>query len=778
MSIIQGTSKAAGGGYTIDQSIRFDKTTSSHLSKTYGSAGNRRTWTFSTWFKRGKIDGTRQILFAATGTAYLQVGPDAASREMITILNEGSGTDLNWYTTQVFRDPSAWYHLVWQFDSTQATADDRTKLYINGVQVIDFTKAATPDLNLEGAISNAVEHKIGEGHTAANYFDGYQAEIHFIDGTALDATSFGETNDDGVWVPIEYTGSYGTNGFHITGETASDLGEDFSGNNNDFTSSGLATTDQMLDTPTDNFCTLSSIDKYSSVTLSNGNLVGTSASGWHHGRGTHFVSSGKWYYEWTSTSGSYAEAGWMTDVAGNDHVEEESDPDTTYYRGIGAAGRGVVIGDGSPDTGPPNFNTDDIIMMAIDIDTMEFWVGVNGTWYNSGDPANGTNATGTWTARLGYSLAPWYGLFIGSSTFNFGQSSFSYTIPTGFNPWSTAGLPDPTIADPSAHFNPVLFTGNSGTAFSVTGVGFQPDFVWGKPRSYTDNHRVMDVVRGSTKQLITNTTSAEFTQAQGITSFDSDGFTVGTHNGLNTGTNTYVAWCWLADNTTGSSNTDGTVSSTVSANTTAGFSIAKWTHTTASNYTVGHGLGAVPKMILVKTTDQGTNWGVYHSDITVGNRLILNSSSAQTTGYWGANSWTSSTFSIGSARDANGSTAVAYCFAEVDGFSKMGSYTGNGSTDGPFVYTGMTPEFVIIKRTNTTENWIMLDNARSEYNVTDDVQYSNLAQADGTNSATTRVDNVSNGFKVRGTNTNINASGSTYIYMAFASSPFKTATAR
>ena len=185
---------AAGqaSGYEIDQSIRFDKTASSHLSNTYVSAGNRKTWTFSTWFKRGKIDSTRQSLFAATGQAYLQVGPDAASREMITILNEGSGTDLNWYTTQVFRDPAAWYHLVWQFDTTQADANNRTKLYINGSQVTDFTKAATPAQNFEGAINNAVEHKIGEIHIANYYFDGYQAEINFIDGTALDPTSFGE----------------------------------------------------------------------------------------------------------------------------------------------------------------------------------------------------------------------------------------------------------------------------------------------------------------------------------------------------------------------------------------------------------------------------------------------------------------------------------------------------------------------------------------------------------------------------------------------------------
>ena len=771
MSIIQGTSKATGGVYTIDQSIRFNDNDSASLTRTPSSAGNRRTWTFSCWVKRANLTGANQPIFSAGGDDWLMF----LSAE--TLGFNTSGSNYRIVTSQLFRDPGAWFHLVLRVDTTNATAGDRLRLYINGSEVTDFGTDTNPTLNFDTAFNNTGEHRIGKLVGASQFFDGYLAEIHHVDGTSLGPDSFGETNDDGVWIPKKPSGlSYGTTGFHVNGADSSDLGADQVGSN-DWTSNNLATTDQMLDTPTDNFCTLSSIDKYSSVTLSNGNLVGTSASGWHHGRGTHFVSSGKWYYEWTSTSGSYAEAGWMTDVAGNDHVEEESDPDTTYYRGIGAAGRGVVIGDGSPDTGPPNFNTDDIIMMAIDIDTMEFWVGVNGTWYNSGDPANGTNATGTWTARLGYSLAPWYGLFIGSSTFNFGQSSFSYTIPTGFNPWSTAGLPDPTIADPSAHFNPVLFTGNSGTAFSVTGVGFQPDWVWGKPRSYADNHRLMDVVRGSTKQILSNSNQAEFTQAQGITSFDSDGFTVGTHNGLNTGTNTYVAWCWLADNTTGSSNTDGTVSSTVSANTTAGFSIAKWTHTTASNYTVGHGLGAVPKMILVKTTDQSTNWGVYHSDITVGNRLILNSTSAQTTGYWGANSWTSSTFSIGTARDTNGSTMIAYCFAEVEGFSKFGSYTGNGSSDGPFVYTGFKPAFVMTKRTNAASDWKMWDNQRGPYNVNGLTLAANTSGAESSGVAQ-HIDFLSNGFKIKGNDTETNGSGSTYVYMAFAETPFKTTTAR
>jgi hypothetical protein len=292
----------AGGqasGYEIDQSIRFNDDDSAHLSFTPGSAGNRRTWTFSAWVKRANLTGGRQTIFsAASGPAYLQLGPDAASREMITILNEGSGTDLNWYTDAVYRDPGSWFHVVWQFDSTQSTADDRTKLWVNGSRITDFTKGATPDQNLDGAINNNVEHKIGEAsHAATFYLDAYLAEIHFIDGTAKEASDFGETNSStGEWVPINYSGSYGTNGFYLKGQDSSALGDDSSGNGNDFSSSGLAAADQMSDSPTDNHCVLNALD--GAGTLSDGNLVNAATgSSFVSRRATIGVpSSGKWAF--------------------------------------------------------------------------------------------------------------------------------------------------------------------------------------------------------------------------------------------------------------------------------------------------------------------------------------------------------------------------------------------------------------------------------------------------------------------------------------------------
>jgi hypothetical protein len=777
-NLLLGAAGQGGAGYQIDQSIRFDKTTSSHLSKTYGSAGNRRTWTFSTWFKRGKIDGTRQILFAATGQAYLQVGPDAASREMITILNEGSGTDLNWYTTQVFRDPSAWYHLVWQFDSTQATADDRTKLYINGSQVTDFTKAATPAQNFEGAISNAVEHKIGEGHTAANYFDGLQSEIHFIDGTALDPTSFGETNDDGVWIPKAYSGAYGTNGFYITGATASDLGEDFSGNNNDFTSSGLATTDQMLDTPTLNWCTINPNDKFGSgLTLSDGNLRAVpSASAYCNNHGTFYVNSGKWVFEVKHTTVFGEACGWSPmgeRIAGSSN--------RGYF--MFADGR-AYINTSNQGTKGASLASGDYRYIFYDADLQAMWfahVDVSSSnalvYDNSATKAEieaGTTTNAVFTSIQDVDFAP--GLWMDTSgviEVNFGQSAFitSSDLPTGFNTLNTANLATPSITDGSAHFNPVLFTANSGTAFSVTGVGFQPDWVWGKSRSYVDNHRLIDVVRGSTKNILSNAASAESTQTQGITSFDSDGFTVGTHPSLNNGTNTYVAWCWLADNTTGSSNTDGSVTSTVSNNSTSNFSIVKYTGTGSGNSTVGHGLGVTPDMIIVKHLDRAQNWRVFHTKVGVGSTLFLNSTAAAAADPDRITAVSSTTFTA-AANMNESADYIAYCFAEVDGYSSFGSYTGNGSTDGPFVYTGFSPKYILYKRTSGgTGNWDILDTERDPINVADAVLAADKTTAE-TTYATIKIDMLSNGYKIRGTQTNLNASGSTYIYMAFAENPF------
>ena len=337
----------------------------------------------------------------------------------------------------------------------------------------------------------------------------------------------------------------------------------------------------------------------------------------------------------------------------------------------------------------------------------------------------------------------------------------------------TNGLDNPTL-----YFNTVLYTGNETDNHAITGVGFQPDFVWAKNRTVAESHNLFDSVRGATKLLIPNTTNAESTQATFLKSFDTDGFTLGTSNNINDSGANLVAWNFLASNTT-ASNTDGSITSTVSANTTSGFSIVTYTGNNTAGATVGHSLGTTPQLIIIKNRDSAVNWQSYHE--VLGNQayLRLNTTGAASTGasIWNNTSPTSSVFTLGSGFDAvngSGNSHVAYCFAEKKGFSKFGKYTGNGSTDGTFVYTGFKPAFVIRKSsTYTGTDWRMDDNERPGYNTIPYTLFPNTSGAEFTSSGY-YVDLLSNGFKCRGTSANQNTSGETYIYMAFASNPFVT----
>jgi hypothetical protein len=333
-----------------------------------------------------------------------------------------------------------------------------------------------------------------------------------------------------------------------------------------------------------------------------------------------------------------------------------------------------------------------------------------------------------------------------------------------------------TIDKPDDYFNTVLYTGNGGTQ-SITGVGFAPDWVWTKNRSTADSHELYDTVRGATKRLISHSTAAENTETY-FSSFDSDGFTLTGNGNSNGNGNNIVAWNWLA-NGAGVSNTAGSITSTVSANTTSGFSIVSWTASGSGTPTIGHGLGAVPSMIIMKPKSLGSsNWSVYHAALGNATTIRLNNSSADFSSYfWNSTTPSSTVFTIGTDYDTNqsGATMIAYCFAEKQGYSKFGSYTGNGSADGTFVYTGFKPAFLIVKESSSAgNNWQIGDNKRNGYNViaprleasTSDSEYTNLSW----------VDFVSNGFKIRSSDGAFNTSGNTYIYMAFAENPFVTST--
>jgi hypothetical protein len=330
----------------------------------------------------------------------------------------------------------------------------------------------------------------------------------------------------------------------------------------------------------------------------------------------------------------------------------------------------------------------------------------------------------------------------------------------------TNGLDDPTL-----YFNTVLYTG-TGATHNITGVGFQPDWVWIKRRNGSGYHILTDAVRGVNSQLYSNDSTAEGTLTNNIQSFDSDGFTLGTNSDVNGSSDTYASWNWLASNTT-ASNTDGSITSTVSANTTSGFSIVSYTGT-GSNATVGHGLGSAPKMVIIKNrTTAAQNWQCYHSALGGTQGIELNTNGVAFTDSTRFNNTdpTSSVFSIGTATDVNASSAsiIAYCFADVKGFSKFGSYVGNGNADGTFVYTGFKPAFVLIKRSDSgTNSWLLFDNKRVGYNPDNNYLFPNLSNVESTGDL---IDIVSNGFKSISTGSGVNSSGATYIYMAFAEEP-------
>ena len=332
-----------------------------------------------------------------------------------------------------------------------------------------------------------------------------------------------------------------------------------------------------------------------------------------------------------------------------------------------------------------------------------------------------------------------------------------------------------TIKKPSDYFNTKLYTGNGSTQ-NITGVGFQPDWVWTKCRSTINSHRLIDAVRGVTKAIVSNSTGAEFTETNGLSAFGADGYTLnGNLASMNTNGDTYASWNWLA-NGAGAANTDGTISSTVSANTTSGFSIVSWAGNSTAGSTIGHNLGVAPKMIIVKDRDGADSWVVYHNSLAVTEYMVLNSTLAAQTDneiIFYDTKPTSSVFTVGAHNTVNqsGHNYIAYCFAEKQGFSKFGSYTGNGNADGAFIYTGFKPSFIMYKKSSGTGRWTMEDNKRDPFNVATHGLEANGNSVENTGSNYWDVDLLSNGFKLRTTEQETNQSGQTFIYMAFAEQP-------
>jgi hypothetical protein len=748
--------------------------------------------------KRGALaTGSIQGLFAGVDSANSQIvtGFRFRSDDALELISYNGGYTSQLITSQIFRDTAAWYHLVAVYDTSQSTASNRAKIYVNGVQITAFSTATYPSQNYDGFVNTNGLHVVGAAifSSVIEHLNGYLSEINFIDGTALTPSSFGETNDDGVWRPIAYTGSHGTNGFYQKYDpTATNgIGHDHSGNGNNFTPSGFTTsgtgTDVMSDTPTTNWCTLLPTSNISSsTTFSNGNLDAqlptASDTGW--AVGSIAVSSGKYYWEVTynTSNGDYLYVG----------VGEQGQ-NGIYPAYVIRGSDGETIDGSSSGSGTSvRFTSGDVIQVALDMDNGKWFIGKNGSYMDAGNgTGNPTAGTGYVHQNLSGTYAPKFYNATGTAgvqsfSFNAGQRAFAYTPPTGFKALNTSNLPAPTVKDGSDYFNTLLYTGTGGTK-AVSGAGFQPDFVWIKNRGRTNSsHVLVDAVRGATKVLSSDSTGAEVTTngTDDFRSFDSDGFTVGDSSNyfVNSIGDTHVAWNWLAGGST-SSNTAGSITSTVSVNPTAGFSIVSYTGNGQSGATVGHGLGVAPSMIIVKDRDASRDWAVYHEALGATKNLFLNltNSAATDSGVWTNTEPTSTVFTVGTSAYTNygnlstGDDFIAYCFAEVESYSKIGSYTGNGSTDGPVVWCGFKPSWVMIKHYSGTityqENatWNIYDATRDTYNV---AGAKLMANASNSEAATTDIDILSNGFKLRGGGDDKNKNGGNYIFVAFASSPF------
>ena len=778
---------APSTGYNLTKSLRFRTNANANLTRTFSTPTSATTWTMSAWVKRSGLG------VYAGGTSYAIFGSNTSGNNIIgfngtdnfTIQTNGAAS-VYLITTQVFRDPSSWYHIVVQYDTTQATASNRCRVYVNGSQVTAFTTATYPTLNSTvGQINTAVGHAVGSYAPAGGwYWDGYMTEFNFVDGQALTPSSFGSTNAlTGVWQPAKYTGTYGTNGFYLKftdiSSTAA-LGTDYSGNSNTWTVNNISLTagttyDSMTDVPTltsatvANYAVLNPLNK-GSGTVIDGNLQ-NNGSGWSSSMTTiSFAATGNYYCEMTGISVAGASQGVSVGILNPEYtLIGYTDAIGNQPQGYGwysYGGKTYFNGTGTTYNGGVTYTTNDILGIQLNNGTLTFYK--NGT-------SQGTAYTGI-TGNYCFAVSC-YGT--DKIALNCGQRPFAYTPPTGSVALNTYNLPTSTIVKGNTVMDATTYTGTLLSNAVTNTAGFKPDLVWIKSRSAATDNKLTDSVRGTTKGLISNSTGAETTDTQGLTAFGSGGFTVGTNTDYNNLTATYVGWQWQAGQGSTSSNTSGSITSTVSANTTSGFSIVTYTGNGTLS-TVGHGLGVAPSMIITKQRNGSTySWNSYH--VSLGNTyyIALNTTSAadNSVNLWNSTSPTSSVFTINTQAAINptGGTMVAYCWASIAGFSAFGSYTGNGSTDGPFIYTGFRPRWIIFKDTGALSQWRIYDTSRDTYNV---ATYSLTANRANAEEVDPFVDLLSNGFKLRTVNAGVNTSAETYIYACFAENPFKYANAR
>jgi hypothetical protein len=739
-----------------------------------GTGTNRRKYTISLWFKRSfdASDSNERALFFA--------GP-YGNDDGLTLKNAGNlnfwmnGTiAANLITSRTFEDSTKFYHILVAVDTTQSTASDRVKLYVDGDQITAFGTENYPTQNYDGNVSTAVQHNVGAQTGNNRQCDGYLAEVNYVDGTALTPSTFGLTDTStGRWIPKTLTGiTYGTNGFRLefANSAGQTIGDDTSGQGNDLTVTNITTSDISTDSPTQNFTTLDT-GISGSMTVTEGNLRYTTASSsnWESVYSDKSVNTGKWYFEVTCkvTTAYDAQPGVILESVletnknqlmgysdGSIGYNMDNAQNTLYYGNSGndylvhsatdASTAGVVIG------------------VAYDADIGAVWFAKNNTWVNNGtgagDPSAGTNATfvepqfAKQNVRFGFST------YNSSASYeiNFGAKDFNYTPPTDFKK-----IQQDNFSSATNDF---------------------ADFVWTKNRDSTSyNHVLYDSNRGIHKYINSNTQNAEGTDSDGLTKFLNGGFATEDAGYTNNAGNGYVSWIWHANGGTTAANTDGsgaTLASTTQANDTAGFSIVTYSGSSSGSKTVAHGLSSAPQFMIIKNrTDGSRSPFVYHHNLGNNYFMRLDNNNARSTGdVFNNTTPTSSVFSIQDAGSLNtngsGKEYIAYCWYEVPGYSKFGLYTGGGGTDGTFTYTGFRPAWLLMKRYNSSGNWYLLDTARGPFNDSDGAGKTLMPNHVNADQVQTRVDILSNGFKQRISNDGSNVNSALYAYFAFAENPF------
>jgi hypothetical protein len=853
---------SAGGSFydhTIDNSIKVSNSSANSTATKYlyrdGGAGNRDTWTLGMWIKRVRIATSSSHTSMATWGQHSGSG-SARGYGMVNDYtgtingmsfenNNGSSWHLTTRTNAMYRDTAGWTHVCWRYDSTQATEADRARMYVNGELITNLQSTTYPAQNADHSWNSGGYQFIGTNGTGTNGnnpyqgFDGYIAEVINIDGTSLDPMDNLVETKNGVIIPKDPSGlTFGSEGFHLKFESSSDLGNDSSGNNNDFTVVGLSSFDQTTDTPTNNFCVINAVyagdqtdaNKYG--TLSKGNLQHEFSSSSDAARPcTHKTpASGKWYFEYVITggggTGDYAPGAGIIDP-------NEYTMNTAGYNAVGAIQyannlnkvyKGTsVSGTYSGSRGSNN----DVMGIAVDMDNGAFYVSKNGTFQtidggSQGDPTSGASRTGagaTWTPASEFTsgMVPLSAPMGGSQPIiimNFGQEgtfaniktagnnsdgnghgNFFSAVPEGYLAICTANLSvadevDPAQTDddyPQKLFTALAYSGDGGGSQTT---GFQPDLVWVKARNTGQSHGLFDSSRGTSKVLNSNSTSEEISSS-GLTSFNSTGYTMG--NFYNQSGNTYASWSWRANGGTTSTDSNGSVNSTVQADPSGSFSIVKFVGgiSSAGTETIGHGLNKAPSFIINFCYDDldggdGNRW-TRADGLTNWNYVLkLNATDDQIdkSGNGNMSAPTSTVFSINNTDilGAGSQKIISYCFANCEGYIKSGTYVGNGDTsgNGTFVYTGFKPAWVMVKKL-AVNNWRIQDNARDPYNPAYHMLVPNSSAAeDAYTDGTDYNDFLSNGFKVArgGDAANWNADGATYLYLAMAHNPFKYATGR